>query len=385
MPFNLETPLTWQELREHCPVVKRWGFFDHAAVAPLTTAAQQAFAAYAADLVENGDVYESRWVAHVEEVRGLFGRLLNCDPDDLAFVHNTSEGIGYVAEGFPWRAGDNVIIAAEEYPANVYPWMNLQRRGVEVRMVATRDRRIWIEDLRALMDARTRLVSLSFVEFASGFRNDLHAVGELCRERGAYFCVDAIQGLGVLPVDVRDTPIDFLAADGHKWLLGPEGAGIFYVRRDLLDLLHPVAVGWHSVVGATQFSTIDFRLKPHAGRYENGSLNVAGISAVGASLALLLRIGISAVRDRLITLTDYLCERFRSCGWEVYSSRRTEDKSGIVSVIAGNRDLRALVRYCRENGVVVKPRSGRLRVSPHIYNTEEEIDRLLDILTSFKQ
>src|SRR5262249_52160836 len=155
-----------------------------------------------------------------------------------------------------------------------------QQRGVEVRLVATRDRRIWGEDVRALMDRRTRIVSLSFVEFASGFRNDLDAIGQICRDRGVYFCVDAIQGLGVIPLDLQRTPIDFLAADGHKWLLGPEGAGVFYIRRDLVDLLRPVAVGWNSVVAATSFSNIDFRLKPHAGRYESGSLNVAGINAL---------------------------------------------------------------------------------------------------------
>lgn len=385
MESELGTPLTCHQLRELCPVTTRWVFFDHAAVAPLTVAAQQAFAVYAADLTENGDVHEAKWVAHIEEVRRLFALLLKCAPQDIAFVQNTSEGIDYVAEGFPWRAGDNVIIAAEEYPANVYPWMNLQKRGVEVRMVATRDRRIWIDDLRALMDVRTRLVSLSFVEFASGFRNDLDTIGQICHERGVYLCVDAIQGLGVLPIDLSDSPIDFLAADGHKWLLGPEGAGIFYVRRNLLDLLHPIAVGWNSVVGASDFSTIDFRLKPHAGRYESGSLNVAGISALGASLALLLRVGIPVIRDRLFELTDYLCARLNKFGWEIYSSRRSQDKSGIVSVLVGERDLRALIRRCREQGIVVKPRSGRLRVSPHAYNTEVEIDRLLDVLVAFKQ
>src|SRR5262249_9660170 len=149
------------------------------------------------------------------------------DPLDIAFVKNTSEGIGIAAEGFPWQVGDNIITAAEEYPANIYPWLNLKSRGVEVRFVETRDRRLWIDDFKSLMDSRTRLLSVSSVEFASGFRNDLVALGELCRQRGILFFVDAIQSLGILPLDVRQTPIDFLAADGHKWLLGPEGAAIF--------------------------------------------------------------------------------------------------------------------------------------------------------------
>jgi selenocysteine lyase/cysteine desulfurase len=370
----------WQALRHEFPVTRRWAFFDHAAVAPITGRAQRALGEWAADMAENGDVYESRWVKRVEEVRALFGKLLNADPLDIAFVKNTSEGIGIVAEGFPWRSGDNLVTAAEEYPANVYPWMNLVDRGVDVRLVRSRDGRIEMDDLRAALDGGTRLVTLSHVEFASGFRNNLDAIGALCRERGIYFFVDAIQGLGVLPLDVQQTPIDFLAADGHKWLLGPEGAGIFYLRRELIDLLHPVGVGWNSVVNSRDFSRIDFRLKPHAGRWESGSLNVAGIHALGTSLGLLLDLGISAVSARVLELTDYLCERARRASLTVFSSRRPEDKSGIVSLIVPGVEVRPLVRRCREAGVVINQRAGRLRVSPHCYNTTEELDKLLELL-----
>ncbi len=367
-------------LREEMPVTRSWAFFDHAAVAPLTRPAQQALVEYATDMAENGDVNESRWSTRAEEVRRLLAQLLNADTDEIALVKNTSEGIGFVAEGFPWRPGDNVVIAEEEYPANVYPWLNLQARGVETRRVPTRDRRIWVDDVLGLMDARTRIVSLSFVEFASGFRNDLDTIGQACRERGVYFLVDAIQGLGVLPLDVKRTPIDFLAADGHKWLLGPEGAGVFFIRKDLIDLLRPVAVGWHSVVGATNFTTIDFRLKPHAGRWESGSLNVAGVHALGASLRLLLDIAIPVLHQAVIELTDYLCEQLGRTGFDVYSSRKPEDKSGIVSVQAPGRDPRQVVRVCRQRGIVVNQRAGRIRISPHAYNTRDELDRLLNAL-----
>src|SRR5438034_1601086 len=222
--------MDWSRYRAEMPITQRWAFFDHAAVAPITARAQKAIAEWAADMAENGDVMEHRWVQRIEEVRGLAGRLLDADPVDIAFVKNTSEGIGIVAEGFPWRPGDNLVTAAEEYPANIYPWLNLADRDVEVRRVPSRDRRVEIDDLRAAIDNRTRLLTLSSVEFASGFRNDLDALGNLCRERGIYFLVDAIQSLGVLPLDVHKTPVDFLAADGHKWLLASEGAGIFYIR-----------------------------------------------------------------------------------------------------------------------------------------------------------
>lgn len=373
-------PVDWETLRAEFPVTRQWAFFDHAAVAPITARAGQAMAEWAADMAAHGTVHEPRWVERVEEVRTLVGRLLHADSQDIAFIKNTSEGIGIVAEGFPWKPGDNVIIAAEEYPANVYPWLNLHDRGVEVRRIAGLDGRLTVDDLRAATDARTRVVSLSAVQFASGFRNDLEAIGACCREQGIVFVVDAIQALGALPLDVSRMPVDFLSADGHKWLLGPEGAGIFYARRELVERLHPVGIGWNSVVTSRDFSRVDFHLKPHAGRWESGSLNVAGITALGASLELLLQLGIEAVARRVLDLTDELCERAGRMGLEVYSSRRPKEKSGIVSLITPSEDARTAVRRCRAQSVVINHRAGRVRVSPHCYNTPAELDRLLALL-----
>ncbi len=377
--------MDWPALRHEFPVTRRWAFFDHAAVAPLTARAQQAMAEWAADMAANGDVHEHRWLKRVEDVRELAARLIRVEPADVAFIPNTTAGIGLVAEGFPWKAGDNIVTAAEEYPSNLYPWLNLADRGVDTRRVPSRGNRIEPDDIRDAMDGRTRLVSLSFVEYASGFRNDLEAIGTLCRQRGVYFLVDAIQGLGVLPLDVRQTPVDFLAADGHKWLLGPEGAGIFYCRRELLDLLHPVGVGWNSVIGARDFSRIDYRLKPHAGRWEGGSHNVAGITALGASLELLLHLGIENVARRVAELTDHLCERARQAGFEVFSSRQAGDSSGIVSLVAPGPDARSFVKACRLQDIVINQRAGRIRVSPHCYNTHEEIDRLVATLRAVRE
>jgi selenocysteine lyase/cysteine desulfurase len=380
MTASTNTSPDWVALRDEFPVTRRWAFLDHAAVAPLSAPAQRALAEWAADMAENGVVHEPRWLRRIEEVRQLAAKLLSADPFDIAFIKNTSEGIDFVAEGFPWEPGDNVVTAAEEYPSNLYPWLNLEDRGVSVRLVPSREGRVWPDDVRAALDDRTRIVSLSFVEYASGFRNDLEAIGTFCREHGVYFFVDAIQGLGVLPLNVAQMPVDFLAADGHKWLLGPEGAGIFYVRRELVEVLHPVSVGWNSVVGAHDYGNLDFRLKPHAGRWESGSLNVGGITALGASLELLLRLGIPAVAERILYLTDHLCDGARQAGVEVYSSRRPEDKSGIVSLVVPGQDSRSLVQRCRAEGIAVANRADRLRVSPHCYNTMEELDRLVEVL-----
>jgi cysteine desulfurase/selenocysteine lyase len=369
----------WTAFRARFPVTRRWAFLDHAAVAPLPDAAVAALDDYAASLAENGIAAVARWIDRIASIRQLAARLINApSPDDVCFVPNTTHGIGIVAEGFPWRSGDNVVTAAEEYPSNLYPWMNLRDRGVEVRTVPSRGNRIALDDLRDALDDRTRVLTISAVEFGSGFRNDLATLGELCRTRGVFLFVDAIQALGVIPLDVQQLPIDALAADGHKWMLGPEGAGIAYVRREWVDRLHAVMVGWNSVVHAFDFNTIDFTLKPHAGRWEGGAYNVPGITALGASLDLLLATGIEDVYRRVMNLTDYLCERAPSAGLEVFSSRAAGEASGIVSLVKPGHDPVALMKRCRSAGVVVNARHHRLRVSPHAYNTEAEIDQFLD-------
>jgi len=182
-------------------------------------------------------------------------------------------------------------------------------------------------------------------------------------------------------MDVRQLPIDALAADSHKWMLGPEGAGIAYIRREWVDRLHATGVGWNSVIHATDFSTIDFTMKPHAGRWEGGTHNVGGIAGMGASLKLLLDAGIENVQARVRELTDYLCDRVRSIGAEVFSSRKPGEDSGIVSLLTPGRDPRELLLRCKANGIAVNVRGGRLRVSPHAYNTVEEIDRLIELIS----
>jgi cysteine desulfurase/selenocysteine lyase len=371
--------MNFTAFRSRFPVTARWAFLDHAAVAPLPAPAVAAIHAYAESLAANGVAAVKDWTGRVAAVRALAARLINApSTEDVYFVPSTTHGISVVAEGFPWKPGDNVVLAAEEYPANQYPWMNLARRGVEVRSVPSRGSRLHIDDLRAAMNDRTRVLTVSSVEFASGFRNDLDALGELCRQRGVFFFVDAIQSLGAFPLDVQKTPIDALSADGHKWMLGPEGAGFGYVRREWVEKLHPIGVGAFSVARPLEFSTIDFTLKPHAGRWEGGAMNIPGITALGASLELLLDAGIANVERRVLALTDYLCDRALSLGWKVFSSREPAEKSGIVSLVHPTLAAAEVLKRCRAAGVVVNNRANRVRVSPHAYNTEGEIDQFLD-------
>jgi len=282
-----------------------------------------------------------------------------------------------VAEGFPWNDGDNVVTLADEFPSNQYPWMNLAERGVECRRVATVEGRVELAAIAQACDARTRLVSVSWVNFAHGWRNDLDAVAELAHERGALLFVDAIQALGIFPLDVRRTPVDFLAADGHKWLLGPEGAGLFYLRREHLDLLRPVGLGWNSVRQGNDYSRIELNVKSSAGRYEGGSYNMAGLLGLGASLELLGQYKTIEIAERVLSVTDDACARLTAFGAKVYSHRDPGHASGIVAFELPGRDSLAVKKQLLVHNVVVGCRAGRVRISPHAYTNSEDLERLL--------
>jgi len=306
--------------------------------------------------------------------------MIGAETAEIALVPNTTAGINLVAEGFPWRPGDNVVTRADEFPSNQYPWLHLADRGVEVRRLPTDDGRLDLDRLADACDDRTRIVTLSWVSFSNGFRHDLDRIAQIVHDRGALLFVDAIQGLGVFPLDVSRTPVDFLSADGHKWLLGPEGAGIFYVRREHLDLLRPIGVGWNSVVGARDFGHIELAFKDTAARYEGGSPNTAGMIGLGASLELLNDLGIEAISRRLLELTDTACRRLEQIGAVIHGRRTAGHESGIVVFEFPGRDPEALRRKCLDESVVLSCRGGRLRISPHAYNDASDLDRLIDAL-----
>ncbi|MBX7167347.1 MAG: aminotransferase class V-fold PLP-dependent enzyme [Pirellulales bacterium] len=364
------------------PVARRLAYFDHAAVAPLSGPALAVIEDWATDAAENGDLNWLRWNQQAQNARRLGAQLIGALEDEVALVHNTTEGIGLVAEGFPWRAGDNVVTLADEFPSNLFPWMNLARRGVEARLVPTDDGRVDLDRLRQACDARTRIVAVSWVGFASGWRNDVAALVELAHHNGSLFFLDAIQGLGVFPLDVRQTPVDFLAADGHKWLLGPEGAGLFYLRREHLDRLAPLGVGWNSVVSAGDYGRTEFQLKPTAARYEGGSPNMGGNLALAASLELLLSHGTEQIAERVIAVTDALCAALVQIGATIHSDRSDARRSGIVAFSVPEVPPQVVRQRGLAAGVVLSVRNGRLRASPHAYVDESDLDRLVEVVES---
>ena len=370
------------------PVLRHWDFFNHAAVAPLTAAAAAALRRYA-DQAESVAYIDTGWYRDVSAPRETVAGMMNATKEEIAFVKNTSEGLAMVANGIDWNADDRIVTAAVEYPANVYPWMEVVRsRGAELVMVPEEEaadgtRRVPLEKILAAADhPRTKLVTLSHVEYASGQRHDLEAVGRFCRGRGILFCVDAIQSLGVLPVDVKAMHIDYLSAGGHKWLLGPEGTGVFYCRRDLIEQTRPALIGWMNVADPLNYGKYDYTLRADARRYEPGSYNVAGLLALKASVDLLTSIGLQPVANRLRAVTDRLIGGVRSKGYRVVSPRDGGAWSGIVSFVARDPDQHRPIwqRLRQEHKTELALRENRLRCSPHFYNTDEQMDRLIELL-----
>lgn len=372
------------------PAARKWAYFDHAAMSPLPQPTADAFQKWLAEAVDTGGPVWGQWVKGVESLRQTAARLIGASADEIALVGSTTAGISLVAEGIDWRAGDNVVTLADEFPSNVYPWFNLAGRGVETRRVPTEaSGELDIDRLAKACDGRTRVVTLSWIGFATGYRHDVKRIVEVAHAKGAMVFLDAIQGLGAFPLDVDEMGIDFMAADGHKWLLGPEGAGIAYIRREHLEVLRPMGVGWHSVMPGQDFTHIELNLRPTAARYEGGAQNNAGMLALGASLEQLIELGIESVAEAVLDITEKACQRLEEIGAKVVTNRRPDhrggnQRSGIVAFEMPNCDPMALKRHAMRQDVVFSCRAGRLRISPHAYNNEEDLDRLLEALTTFR-
>ncbi|MEX0886510.1 MAG: aminotransferase class V-fold PLP-dependent enzyme [Phycisphaeraceae bacterium] len=370
---------------EAFPILDALGFFNHAGVAPISGRAAETLHAYARHAASRAYV-AGGWHKRIAEIRGRVAQLINARSHrEIAFMPNTSAGLAQVANGLAWHAGDEVVITNVEYPANRYPWVNLARRhGVRVVEIAQQpDGRIELDDVIEAVTDRTRVVALSHVQYASGHRIALKPLADTVHQVGGYLCVDGIQSVGTMPVDVQTDDIDFLAADGHKWMLGPEGAGFLYCREDLVELMEPNVVGWMNMVDALDFGNYRFELLPDARRFEPGSFNVPGLLAMGASVDLLLEVGLDTVWQRIEALTTHLCDALEAKGYPVFSPRRdARERSGIVvfDVPAAKGEPDAIAADLARRDIIVAVRNGRLRASPHYYNTCEQLDRLVAAL-----
>jgi len=310
--------------------------------------------------------------------------MLGAQPDEIAFVSSTSMGLSMVASGLSWHMGDNIIVADGDFPSNIYPWLNLRSRGVEVRFIPRRaDGGVTPEDVLKLADGKTRLVSLSSVNYITGYAIDVPAIGKLLHDKGILFCVDAIQGLGVLPMDTAY--VDFLASGSHKWLLGPLGIGILFVKKCHIGDMTPALTGWKCVQASKKYLNYNLCFLETAGRLEPGGMNITGILGLHAALQLLLETGIGNIASRLAVFRNILKPVLKEKGYEVLGPADDERCSGIISFSCKSLNIEALRQGMDDAGFVVSLREGLdghkcIRVAPHFYNTEDELRRFAERL-----
>jgi selenocysteine lyase/cysteine desulfurase len=369
--------------REAFPVCRSKIFFAHAGVTVLPKVVADAMTDYirqsCEDHQESGDVWRD-----VAGTRGVCARLIGAQADEIALLGPTSLGLSLFANGLPWREGDDLLCYRDDYPANVYPWMELQRRGVAVRYIETaRPGEITPETVERALTPRTRLVALASCNFLTGFRIDVDAIGRLLQERGVLFSLDAIQTLGAFPLSVEH--VDFLAADAHKWMLGPMAIGIVFVKKKHFELLRPTLLGAWNVRSPNFITQDEIAFPDTAQRYEPGVLNIAGVYGMRAALELLMAAGIDRIAARILDLKKQIAESLEPLGFEIVAPSASPNASGITTVRHPRANMRELARRLEDNGVAASLRYNRegaafIRFSPHFYNTSEEIERAASIL-----
>jgi len=371
--------LTDQKLRhQEFPVTEHKVFLAHAAVCPLPGCVAQAVSDYVWASAQKGQ-FEHLYSKAESQSRLLSAKLIGADPKEIAFIASTSHGLSLVAAGTDWKTDDNVIIAQQDFPANIYPWLALERKGVQIRFIPpTENGSITIDDLSPLIDEKTRLVSLSSVHYLTGTPIDIDSLGSFLRKQGILFCVDAIQSLGVLPCSVEN--VDFLTADAHKWLLGPQGIGILYVKQENFDRLYPALLGWKSVSDQRNYTNFKLDFPESASRYEPGSLNVPGLIGLHSALKLIDHIGVANIAQQLTSLRNILIKKLDRLGYDVLGPPDENLATGITTFESDG--AAELHKHLNHENFVVSLRSDLagnkcIRVSPHFYNTEEEIDALV--------
>ncbi len=366
--------------KEEFPILKCCNFMNHAAVSPLPNRVIEAITDFTKDCRENFVGCYEKWWSKIVSTRELFGQLLNCSANEIAYIKNTSQGILIASNGIDFKQGDNVIIPEYEFPANVYPWTNLKGKGVEVRFVPEKDGRFLVEDFERLIDSGTKAISVSFVEFTTGFRNDVETIGKMCKEKDIFFVVDGIQGVGAIPIDVKKCNIDLMAMDSHKWLLGLEGIGIMYCSEEAMDKLKAPFAGYGSVVDYQNYLNYFQPLDKSARRFEEGTLNVFGINVLYASINLILEVGVENIYNELMEITSSLNEGLRKKGYKVLTPMGNDERSGIITFASDKYDSKQIFGILKENRISTALRRNRIRLSPHFYNNEEDIEYLLNVL-----
>jgi selenocysteine lyase/cysteine desulfurase len=371
--------LTVSHTEENCTL--RWFdldpdliYLNHAAVAPWPVRTATAVAQFAAENRHQGATHYSRWLQTEQQLRGLLAELINAPSQaDIALLKSTSEGLSIIAYGLDWQPGDNIVSIAQEFPSNRIVWESLQTQGVGLRLLDLTSSDSPEEDLIKLCDANTRLISVSSVQYASGLRLELARLGQYCRTHQVLFCVDAIQSLGAMPFDVQQNLADFVVADGHKWLLGPEGMALFYARAEIRDRLRLQQYGWHMVEQAGDFTQREWTPALSARRFECGSPNMLGIHALHASLALILEQAVPVIQQQIQATTQCAIDEIDRLGFELLSPRSAERRAGIVVFRIPGENQQEVHKLLLSLQVICAYRGGGIRFSPHFYNQPAEI------------
>jgi len=369
------------KIRKEFPITDKYAYFDHAAVGPLPKKTVEPVCRVTEEKCE-GDLHWESWEETAEAVRQSTANLIGAKVEEIALTYNTSEGIAIVANGLTYEKGSNIVTCDMEFMSNLYPWQALSKhQGLQLKVIRNRDGILRSEDFSEAIDSRTRVVAISYVQYTNGFKIDLEELSKIAHENGACVVTDAVQALGQTPVDVSKLGVDFLATSGYKWLLSPISTGFLYVRRELFEELWPTIVGYRSDENSEEFGFREFEPAHTARRYEGGQLNFPGFAGMKESLALLQDVGISTVQMRIHALVDRMIDGLkRNTSVQVKSCLEEAFRSGIVSLACREPDL--VAERLLQRGIVISVRGGRLRVSPHFYNTEGEIDKLVSELNT---
>jgi selenocysteine lyase/cysteine desulfurase len=376
--------MDWKSVRDQFPVTKNYVYLDLANKGPLPLFATKTIQEYISDQqMTGGD--KAKWFRTISETRERFAGFVHASPDEIAILKNTSEGLNVAANGIPFKRGENVLLNEAEHPNNIYCWLNLKSKGVDVRWYKTRKGQIEVEDLAAAADSSTRAVAVALVNYAPGNRNDMKAISRFCRERGIYSVVDAVQGTGTLRIDVKELDMDIMATGGHKGLFVPHGIGLLYCRRDVLPQISAVYVAraGMAMAAAVEHDSPSYQLTiaPNCARFEIGNNNYLGITVLNESLKFLMDLGIEAIERRILDLSGYLEDKLIQAGAKVLSPREESKRSAIICFTAG--DVTKLHKHLLEKRIITTLRRDAIRASLGIYNTHEEIDILAAAVNEF--
>ncbi len=361
-------------------------YMNHASISPMSEMVRRALQMFIDERNSGPVEHFENWMETVKEVREKISRFIHASgPDRITFTGNTSEGLSAIAEGFTWKQGDEIILNTEEFPSNIQPFRILEKRGVRMVYVSPEENGILPpEKLEDAITNRTKMLSISAVQYLSGFKADLEAIGELCRRYNIFFVVDGIQGLGATDINVQSCNIDVLATGGHKWLMSPMGTGFLYISERIEPYVTPAKTGWLSVEDPWQLRQFDQPWKPLPQHLETGTYNIIGLTGMNAAMKMFLDIGIDIISSEIEELVTYLIQRLNELSSvQILTPGKSGKRAGIVTfAIDENNDTETIVQHLREKEIMISSREGLIRISPHFYNTKEEIDHTLEQIFS---